>query len=70
MNRREWVACAGAALGLLAAHRAPTWLAACDVWPSVLAKEPATAHYVTALLVLPLPFVVAILAGEVAIPLA
>jgi len=63
MSRREWVACAGGILGLLAAHRAPTWLAACEAWPSVVAKEPATAHYVSALLVLPLPFVVAILAG-------
>jgi hypothetical protein len=63
MSRREWVACAGGILGLLAAHRAPAWLAACDAWPSVVAKEPATAHYVSVLLVLPLPFVVAILAG-------
>jgi hypothetical protein len=63
MSRREWVACAGGILGLLAAHRVPAWLAACDTWPAVVAKEPATAHYVTVLLVLPLPFVVAILAG-------
>jgi hypothetical protein len=63
MSRREWVTCAGAILGLLAAHRAPAWLAACEAWPDVVAKEPATAHYVSVLLVLPLPFVGAILMG-------
>jgi hypothetical protein len=63
MSRREWVACVGATLGLVAAQRAPAWLAACDAWPAVVAKEPATAHYVSVLLIMPLPFVGAILAG-------
>jgi hypothetical protein len=63
MSRREWVACLGASLGLLAAHRAPAWLASSSGWPALAAGEPAIANYVTWLLVLPLPVVGAILAG-------
>src|SRR6266545_5428755 len=62
MNRREWVACAGVSLGLTAARHAPAWLAASAGWPAVAAQEPATARFVSALLILPLPFVGAILA--------
>jgi hypothetical protein len=63
MSRREWVACLGAILGLLAAHRAPEWLASASSWPALAATEPATARYVSRLLVLPLPIVGAILAA-------
>ena len=63
MSRREWLACLGASLGLAAAHRAVAWLCSLSDWPPLLAQEPATARYVTGLLVLPLPFVGAILAG-------
>src|SRR6266852_1232359 len=62
MSRREWVACVGATLGLLAAHRAPAWLIASNGWPALVLHEPATARYVYRLLVVPLPFVGAILA--------
>src|SRR6266545_1077019 len=62
MSRREWVACVGASLGLLAAHRAPAWLIASNGWWDLLLHEPATARYVYGLLVIPLPFVAAILA--------
>jgi hypothetical protein len=62
MSRREWVACLGASLGLLAARRAPAWLASSSGWPALVAGEPAAAHYVSGLLVLPLPVVGAILA--------
>jgi hypothetical protein len=62
MSRREWVACAGAAVGLLAAQCAPAWLAALNGWPALAAHEAATARYLAALAVLPLPFVGAALA--------
>ena len=62
MSRREWVACVGATLGLLAAHRAPAWLIASNGWSELVLHEPATARYVYGLLVVPLPFVGAILA--------
>jgi hypothetical protein len=62
MSRREWVACLGAGLGFLAAGRAPAWLVSSNGWPALAAAEPATARYVTGLLVLPLPVVAAILA--------
>jgi len=62
MSRRECVACVGATLGLLAAHRAPAWLVTAGGWTDVALREPATARYVLSLLVLPLPFVGAILA--------
>src|SRR6266571_557879 len=62
MSRREWMACVGATLGLLAAHRAPAWLIASNRWPALVLHEPATARYVYRLLVVPLPFVGAILA--------
>jgi hypothetical protein len=57
MSRREWLACAGATVGLLAAHRAPAWLAALSGWPEITAQEPASARYIAALILLPLPFV-------------
>jgi hypothetical protein len=63
MSRREWAACGGALLGLFVAGRLPAWLAASAGWPQLLAQEPATARYVSALLVLPLPVVGAILAS-------
>src|SRR5438445_13265493 len=62
MSRREWVACVGATLGLLAAHRAPAWLIGSNGWPALVLHEPATARYVYWLLMVPLPFVGAILA--------
>jgi len=62
MSRREWVACLGATLGLMAAHRAPASLVTARGWTDVALHEPATARYVLGLLVLPLPFVGAILA--------
>jgi hypothetical protein len=63
MSRREWMACLGATLGLLAAHRVPAWLAASRDWTALAAGEPATAGYVRWLLLLPLPLVGAILAS-------
>jgi hypothetical protein len=63
MSRREWVACAGAMLGLFAAGRLPAWLAASHGWSQLFAQEPATARYVSSLLLLPLPVVGAILAS-------
>src|SRR5688572_15210317 len=63
MSRREWVACLGAGLGLLAARRAPEWLAAANGWADLAVHEPASARYLFGLLVLPLPFVGAVLAG-------
>ena len=45
MSRREWLACAGAALGLLAARSAPAWLTTLDGWPALAAQEPATARH-------------------------
>jgi hypothetical protein len=62
MSRREWVACLGAAAGLIAARRVPALLAASAGWPEMAAGEPATAHYVAGLLLLPLPVVGAIIA--------
>jgi len=62
MSRREWVACLGAAAGLIAARRVPALLAASAGWPEMVAGEPATAHYVAGLLLLPLPVVGAIIA--------
>jgi hypothetical protein len=62
MSRREWVACLGAAIGLFAARRVPALLAISSGWPEMLAHEPTTAHYVSGLLVLPLPVVGAIIA--------
>jgi hypothetical protein len=62
MSRREWVACLGASLGLLAAHHAPASLLAANGWTDVVIHEPATARYLFGLLVVPLPFVGAILA--------
>src|SRR5687768_15290992 len=62
MNRREWVACVGASLGLTAAQHAPAWLTAASGWSAVVAQEPATPRFLSALLVLPLPVVGAILA--------
>src|SRR5258708_519414 len=61
MSRREWVVCAGLLLGFVAALRFPAWLAACEGWPLLLAKEPRTAHYLSVGLILPLPLVGAIL---------
>jgi len=63
MSRREWVACLGASLGFLAAGRAPAWLASLTGWTALAVAEPATAHYVTGLVLLPLPIVGAILAS-------
>jgi len=63
MSRREWVACGGAMLGLFAAGQLPAWLAAANGWPQLFAQEPATARYVSSLLLLPLPVVGAILAS-------
>jgi hypothetical protein len=63
MSRREWVACGGAMLGLFAAGRLPSWLAAAHGWQELLAHEPVTARYVSSLLLLPLPVVGAILAS-------
>src|SRR5918994_687844 len=62
MSRREWVACLGASLGLAAAQRLPAWLGATSGWPALVAQEPATARYLSGLLLLPLPVVGAILA--------
>ena len=62
MSRREWVACLGASLGLLAAQRAPAWLATFNGWSALATQEPATARFVSRLVVLPLPVVGAILA--------
>jgi len=63
MSRREWLACLGASLGLALAHRALAWLCSLSGWPLLVAQEPVTARYLTGVLVLPLPFVGAILAG-------
>src|SRR5215470_2011815 len=65
MRRLEWMACLGASLGLLAAHRAPAWLASSNGWPALATREPLTARFVAALVTLPLPFVGAILACAV-----
>src|SRR5258708_30203895 len=62
MSRREWVACLGAAFGLLAAHHARAWLVASTGWSGLVLHEPATARYVYGVLLVPLPFVGAILA--------
>src|SRR5438046_4730826 len=62
MSRREWVACMGASLGFLAAQRAPAWLATINGWSALASKEPATARFVSGVVVLPLPVVVAMLA--------
>ena len=62
MSRREWVACVGASLGLLAAQYAPSWLALSRGWSVLAAQEPTTARYVSGLLILPLPAAGAILA--------
>ena len=62
MSRREWVACVGANLGLVAAHQARAWLVSASGWPALMLQEPATARYVLGLVLLPLPFVGAILA--------
>src|SRR5260370_27152918 len=62
MSRREWVACLGASLGLLAAQRAPLWLTGSSGWSELLLHEPRAARYIQGLLVIPLPFVGAILA--------
>src|SRR5262245_61950299 len=62
MSRREWLACAGAALGLFVANRVPALLAASVGWRELAAGEPVTARYVSSLLVLPLPVVGAIVA--------
>ena len=51
-----------AVLGLLAARRVPVVLASSSGWPELLAREPTTAHYVSSLLVLPLPVIGAIIA--------
>ena len=61
MNRREWVACLGAGLGCVIARSATSWLATSAGWPELAAHEPATARYLTAVLIVPLPFVGAIL---------
>src|SRR5262249_51977 len=65
MSRREWVACLGASLGLLAAHHAPAWLVTANARPEPCLHEPATARFLFALLLIPLPFVGAILACAV-----
>jgi len=62
MSRREWLACTGATLGLLAARSAPAWLSTLHGWPALVAHEPETARYLAALVVLPLPFVGAAIA--------
>jgi hypothetical protein len=49
-------------LGLSVARSAPALLVAASGWPELVAREPVAARYVSALLILPLPFVGAILA--------
>lgn len=63
MNRHEWVACVGAGLGCVIARSATSWFATSTGWPELAAHEPATARYLTAVLVVPLPFVGAILSS-------
>ena len=63
MSRREWLTCLGAAGGVLLAAHAGRWLAASPGWAELWTAEPRSAHYLLALLVLPVPAVLAILAS-------
>jgi hypothetical protein len=63
MSRREWVACAGAGIGLYVANRVVLpWVTSAPDWASVVAEEPRSARYLLGLLTLPLPLVGAVLA--------
>jgi hypothetical protein len=63
MGRREWAACLGALAGTLLCRCAELWLHASQGWADLASHEPRSAAYLTALAILPLPAVLAILAA-------
>jgi hypothetical protein len=63
MGRREWAACLGALAGTLLCRRAELWLHASSGWVDLASAEPRSAAYLTALAILPVPAVLAILAA-------
>src|SRR5512138_3435767 len=63
MSRREWIPCLGAAAGLLVAWHAAEWLGQSPGWAALATGEPRSARYLVALVALPAPAVVAILAS-------
>jgi type IV secretory system conjugative DNA transfer VirD4/TraG family protein len=62
MSRREWAASIGASSAVIAAHWVWAWLAADPLWVALTTAEPRTGRYLTAVVLVPLPLVGAILA--------
>src|SRR5262249_7493754 len=62
MSRRECFACVGIAIGFAIARHVEASLPSSPGWSALLIGEPLAARYVSTLLVLPLPFVGAVLA--------